>query len=128
MRREIKPLAARFSALASLPEAFASSWEPLAAPYQEYVETVSNPAMALSPHTAALLYALCTLLVPKRALDLGSGFSSFVLRRYARDTAGSCIVHSVDDDAQWMDQTRAFLSAHELPAGDADLLALSARV
>lgn len=118
MRREIKPVAARFPALAALPEAIARSWGPLAAPYQEYVESVSGPVWAVSPQTAALLHALCTLLMPKRVLDLGSGFSSFVLRRHARDIAGSCTVHSVDDDAQWLDQTRAFLSAHELPAGD----------
>jgi hypothetical protein len=45
-------------------------------------------------------------------LDLGSGFSSFAFRFYARMADHPCLVHTVDDDEAWLNRTRGFLS-HE---------------
>lgn len=115
IRRELKDTTARFPALAALLETRAASWELLAEPHGEYCSTVSSPVFAISPQTAAVMHALCTLLRPQRVLDLGSGFSSFALRRYCRDENGSCTVHTVDDDAQWLERTRGFLVKHGLP-------------
>lgn len=114
MRRELRRAVARFPVLAGLPDAIFESWKQLADPYHEYVSQVSPPVWAVSPQTAALMHALCVLLEPKTALDLGSGFSSFVLRRYSRDSSHPCVVHSVDDDPRWLDQTRNYLAAHGL--------------
>ena len=114
MRRELRRATARFPALAGLPDAIFESWKQLADPYQEYISQVSPPVWAVSPQTAALMHALCVLLKPKTALDLGSGFSSFVLRRYSRDASNPCTVHSVDDDPRWLDRTRHYLAARNL--------------
>jgi hypothetical protein len=46
-------------------------------------------------------------------LALGSGFSSYVLRRYAaQDNRG--VVTSVDDSAEWLSVTKNFLLDHGL--------------
>jgi predicted O-methyltransferase YrrM len=83
--------------------------------YRDYVDTVSEPSWALSLDTAAYLGFLCDALRPTRLLDTGSGFSSFVFRRYARDARDADVeVVSVDDDAGWLDRTAAFLTRHEL--------------
>jgi len=51
--------------------------------YQEYVTTVSNRTMAVSFELAVFLTVLSTLSQPKRVADLGSGFISLVLRKFA---------------------------------------------
>jgi hypothetical protein len=49
----------------------------------------------------------------KRLLDLGSGFSSYVLRAYAAGVPGA-VGWSVDDDPAWLEKTRAFLVSEGL--------------
>ncbi len=111
---ELRRLTARYPDLAALPQTVAASHRLFAELYEEYVTSISSPAWAVSLQTAALLHAVCMLLKPRTVLDLGSGFSSFAFRRYARDATASCIVHSVDEDAQWLGRTRGFLAAHNL--------------
>lgn len=77
-----------------------------------YVAGVSTPKMAMSLETAVLLHLLCVDARPRRLLDLGSGFSSFVLRRYAKETGAE--VTSVDDNGDWLARTAAFLADHDL--------------
>ncbi len=115
IRQELEKTTARFPALAALHESSLASWELLAEPYEEYCSTVSSPVWAVSPQTAAVMHALCRLLRPRMVLDLGSGFSSFVLRCYCRDENSSCTVHTADDDEQWLERTRGFLAMHGLP-------------
>lgn len=115
MRRELRRAVARFPALAGLPDAIFESWKDFAEPYREYVTDVSAPVWAVSPQTAALIHALCILLKPRTVLDLGSGFSSFVFRRYSRVASDPCTVHSVDDDPRWLERTREYLTTHNLP-------------
>lgn len=90
--------------------------------YQRYTETISTPVMALSLELAGTLDALCGLLRASYVADLGSGFSSYVLRRYA--TQARAAVVSVDAESEWLTRTRHFLdleglSAHELVDWDA---------
>jgi predicted O-methyltransferase YrrM len=82
----------------------------------DYCREVSTPEMAVSLRSAALLAALCRLSHPRRILDTGSGFSSFVLRRVA-PASEPPQVWSVDDDARWLARTAAFLRRHGLPEG-----------
>lgn len=77
--------------------------------YEDYVSTVSTVDMAVSWETARLLYALASILRPREALDLGSGFSSFVLRKYAAQADQECRVTSIDDNRHWLNQTAAYL-------------------
>ena len=92
----------------------------LQASYLEYTSTVSSPGVAISSQLAGFLLVSCRLLRPARILDTGSGYSSYVLRRYAAETGGETHVTSVDDDAEWLAATRAFLASKELD--DDDLL------
>lgn len=70
--------------------------------YQDYIRDVS--LMAPSMKTLELLLNLC---VPgMRVLDLGTGFSSYVLRHYAADL--DIRVVSVDDSSQWLYKTRDY--------------------
>jgi predicted O-methyltransferase YrrM len=86
--------------------------------YDEYVSEVSIAGMAASLETACYLMYLCRSLAPERVLDLGSGFSSYVFRRYAADAGRQVAVTSVDDDAGWLEKTRAFLRAHGCEGDD----------
>jgi predicted O-methyltransferase YrrM len=100
---------------------------PLRQAYEQYVGEVSSPAMAISLETAFFLSILCSGIQPKRILDLGSGFSSYVFRLFAagRDDV---TVWSVDDDGRWLDRTRDYLLKHGLSAANLSLWADFAQV
>ncbi len=91
----------------------------LASAYELYVTKVSTPEMAMSLQTAALLLALCRSESIASALDLGSGFSSYVLRRWAVEA--NCSVLSLDDDPAWLTRTEEFLEKQSLPVAGLDL-------
>jgi hypothetical protein len=55
---------------------------------------------------------MCDNIRPRLIIDLGSGFSSYVLRRF--QLYHEATVYSVDDDPFWLDQTREFLLYHRL--------------
>jgi hypothetical protein len=64
--------------------------------------------MSVSVELAVFLDVLCRLIEPDRILDLGSGFSSFVLRRHlaSRDVGVHSVIWSIDDSPEWLEQTR----------------------
>ena len=96
----------------ALPEATAS----LRDAHASYTTNISTPDMAVSLEVAAMLLAFCETTRPRRLIDLGSGFSSYVLRRYQSgcDADEQPFVKSVDDAAEWLEQTRRFLRGHDL--------------
>ncbi|MHC4551015.1 MAG: O-methyltransferase [Planctomycetota bacterium] len=110
--RDRARLLARYPAFAA--DDAAAFRRDLRVPYEEYVATVSTPGMAASLELSCFLAALCARTAPRRLADLGSGFTSFVLRRYAAAAEPPVTVHSVDDDAAWLEKTRAFLAHHRL--------------
>jgi predicted O-methyltransferase YrrM len=81
----------------------------------EYITTVSSDIMTVSLETAALLRVLCETRAPRRIVDLGSGFSSFVVRQYAAEASPAPEVWSVDDSPDWLGRTCEYLAAHGLP-------------
>jgi predicted O-methyltransferase YrrM len=85
----------------------------MAAEYKEYTEEISTRDMAISLNTAVFLTILCEALKPENIMDLGSGFSSFVLRSYARSRE-EIRVWSVDDSPEWLEHTKEFLTRHNL--------------
>jgi predicted O-methyltransferase YrrM len=89
--------------------------EQLQPAYEQYVNGVSSSDMAVSWETACLIYALAGVLRPREILDLGSGFSSYVLRTYATTADHECQVTSVDDHRHWLKQTENYLAQHGLP-------------
>ena len=82
--------------------------------YQEYVSIVSTPEMTISLKTAGVIYVLCNEMQPKKILDLGSGFSSFVFRLYAGLQNDIVIVSSIDDNTKWLNFTKRFLSRQKI--------------
>ncbi len=81
--------------------------------YEHYVRNVSSPDMAASLELATFLYGLCKANQYNRLLDLGSGFSSYVFRLYAKEASGVEVI-SVDDDPRWLEKTKGFLTSHNL--------------
>jgi len=81
----------------------ASAKKKLANDYSKYVKNFSSPKMAISLEYASLLHALASDIAIEKALDLGSGFSTFVLL----DT--DVEVFSFDHDDCWAKTTDRFI-------------------
>jgi predicted O-methyltransferase YrrM len=84
--------------------------------YREYISEVSSEIMASSLELSVFLLFLCDMARPKKILDLGSGFSSFLFRLHALNASENPEVCSVDDSAEWLVKTGRFLSDRGLPA------------
>ena len=82
--------------------------------YEAYIGGISSEDMAASMETAVFLFTLAFVKQPSQILDLGSGFSSFVFRLYAKEAGDGVAVFSVDDNQEWLSKTRSFLVACDL--------------
>lgn len=92
------------------------SYEDIRTSYEQYVSRISTDDSAISLELAIFLIVLCNATKPQRILDLGSGFSSFVFRRYQLSADPKPEVWSVDDCPHWLNRTRSFLYEHNLNA------------
>lgn len=84
--------------------------------YKDYIANYSASLISLSLDRGVFFYYLCQLIRPAMILDLGSGFSSFIFRRYSKDTASVASVLSIDDSEFWLNQTADFLKKHDVSA------------
>lgn len=84
--------------------------------YHEYISDISSEIMASSLELSVFLLFLCDRLQPKRILDLGSGFSSYLFRLHAQNAPVNPLVCSVDDSEEWLAKTGHFLTTRGLPA------------
>lgn len=109
LRRE-EPEIAR----AASPQDLAAERSALAGAYERYVHDVSTENMAISLELATFMLGICRALRPRRVLDLGSGFSSYVLRLYAQQSDTGVRVVSVDDSDEWLPKTRGFVERYGL--------------
>jgi predicted O-methyltransferase YrrM len=50
----------------------------------------------LSPADAAVLYGVVAALAPKRIVEVGSGYSTRIMRQAAKDAGGSCEITAID--------------------------------
>jgi predicted O-methyltransferase YrrM len=75
--------------------------------YLEYIKEVSNQQWTISWELCVYLDKLLKSLKPKRILDLGSGFSSFIFRATGTE------VTTVDTDSVWLEKTKKFLDKHK---------------
>ena len=73
----------RFGAPSVFAAAYDDNRRALGPSYIDYVFTVSGAEHAISLPLGAFVLTACETLGPTAAIDLGSGFSSYVLRRYA---------------------------------------------
>jgi hypothetical protein len=81
-------------------------------PYREYLKNVSE--MAPSLKTLELLLRLCTS--GAYVMDLGTGFSSYVLRQYMTDL--DINIMSIDDNAGWLGKTKDYCKSMGAPEQD----------
>ena len=84
--------------------------------YVDYCLNVAKRSMAINIETAALLWYECDRSQARSVCDLGSGFTSYVLARYAAESGYPVSVMSVDDDVEWMTKSAGFLRRHRLPS------------
>lgn len=89
--------------------------------YLQYITNVSSANMAASFECCLFLERLCSLFSCAKILDFGSGFSSFTFRRYALSHA-NIEVWSVDDNANWIEKTAAFLQQQKVGIGNLMML------
>lgn len=82
--------------------------------FARYSDGISSVPAAVSVETAAVLQALCGFLRPSAIVDLGSGFSTYVLAKYA--SSHDARVVSVDDDQYWTGKAAAFLHSEGITA------------
>ena len=105
---DARRLTRRFPQLVNLSNQAAQWRTNLTPTYDAYTTHISNKLMAISLETAAFLRAWCEQLRPRRILDLGSGYSSFVLRGYAAKYPDTQVV-TVDDHPHWLEITHQYL-------------------
>ena len=113
--RDADRLRARFSFLAGYPQQAHTIRQRLLPAYRGYTSTTSPDSIAISLELAVFLYVVCEATSPNTMLDLGSGFSSYVFRSYAKSKGSfpGPVTYSVDDSTQWLGETRRFLQHHE---------------
>jgi predicted O-methyltransferase YrrM len=99
----------RFGDSRRIRQSFEECRRELAPAYIEYIFTVSSGLHAASLQLSSLLLVLCRAARPSSVADLGSGFSSYVLRTYTHKAAHPVRVTSVDDSPSWLAKTREFL-------------------
>lgn len=72
--------------------------------YEVYTKTVSKAGWPIGWRVSTLLIGLMNKMKLNRILDLGSGWSSYLLR------LGGAKVWSIDTDAKWLEKTKSFLT------------------
>lgn len=87
--------------------------------YESYIEKykVSDKGSAISKQTADVILQTVDSISGQRIVvaDLGTGFSSAVLRKYKQDKRPDMRVLSVDTSRNWMQRTIWFLTELDLP-------------
>lgn len=105
------------ASLAELESAHLAAMDDLKPSYEAYKRDISPGSSAASLKFAGLVLAVCRIMRPQRVADFGSGYTSYVLRRYQRESNAGVEVTSVDDSGAWLDRTREFLSGQDLDVG-----------
>ena len=82
--------------------------------HTSYARDVSTPVMTASLETSALLWTLCEATRPAQIVELGSGFSTFVLSSWV--AGNTCQLLSIDDDATWQERSRSYIVDRGLAA------------
>jgi len=83
--------------------------------YDKYITYISTNDRAVSWETSCFLYIIATIRGARKILDLGSGFSSYVLRSYFMKIQSEALVYSVDDNDSWLEMTKSFLLDYRIP-------------
>lgn len=114
-KKDIDVLKKKFPRLKKFNELYIKAKQKIDPYYKQYISTISSEECAISLELSTFLMVLCDILKPKRILDCGSGFSSFVFRLYMSSVTPEPTVWSVDTSLKWLEKTRKFLDANDLP-------------
>ncbi|MDX1701281.1 MAG: hypothetical protein R3250_11720, partial [Melioribacteraceae bacterium] len=76
--------------------------------FTHYTTTVSTPEMAANLRSCVLLGCMMEVMKPKRAMDLGSGVSSYALRYFKGKFKYRTEIYSVDSDWDWLKKSKEF--------------------
>jgi predicted O-methyltransferase YrrM len=134
-RADRASLLSRFPGLADHAPRRAAVIEVLGADHADYTSRIGHPVHAASLELVAFLLHLIELRAPRRVVDLGSGFTSYALRRFAAEAArgagplhaalggqvGGFAVTSVDDDPAWLGRTRGYLEEKGVSTDDLEV-------
>jgi len=82
--------------------------------FRDYVSGYASEIQAISLETSLHLLGELTARRPARVADLGSGWSSYVLRLFKRVAAPALEVWSLDDNEEGLGRTARFLARHDL--------------
>jgi predicted O-methyltransferase YrrM len=110
-RRDDATLRERIPALDEYERLAAPRRDDITPHHSAYTTSVSNDVHAASVEIAAFLQVFCEIGQPSKVADLGSGFSSFILRRHAAAADPSPEVYSVDNHEGWLGKTREYLAS-----------------
>lgn len=77
--------------------------------HEYYNKNISNGRYPISLKLANYLYKLCWQIQPEIILDHGTGFSSFVFRKYALMSWRDVKIYSVDTKQTWLDKSKGFV-------------------
>jgi predicted O-methyltransferase YrrM len=77
-----------------------------------YVTTVTTPDIAISLEMSSFVWTLCEMYSPRVMVDLGSGYSSFMLRMWAGLQEQRSLVVSIDDNEEWLKKSIKFCEDH----------------
>ena len=86
--------------------------------YKDYINNVSKSSMSISLELSLYIWSEVNKIKPKKILDLGSGYSSFILRYYQCISKHKVSVKSVDTSTHWLDKTKKFLQKNNLGTDD----------
>lgn len=95
--------------------------EDLEEAYREYVSGYSTEGEAISLEASLYLLRQLSAAPVRRVVDLGSGWSSYVLRRHKQVVDPALEVWSVDDSEEWLGTTARFLARHDLDTSELHL-------
>lgn len=73
--------------------------------WQEYTTSVSTPSMALSLETSLWMYEFLQKEKPYKILDLGTGFSSWLVHEFSEE---GTIINSIDTNSDWLEKSQKF--------------------
>jgi predicted O-methyltransferase YrrM len=132
-RKDQEALQARIPGLENFDE-IAERVDSLFAPYHaDYCARVGHPNHAASVELLSFMLVLAKLTQPKRIVDLGSGLTSYSLRRLSAeisDGGGPLVdalggwdgpaprITSVDDNEEWLEKTRGYLDEQGVTTDD----------
>lgn len=98
----------------NITESLIRSKESLKDAYNDYVTNVSTAQWAISLETSSLIWAILDELNATRIMDTGSGWSSYVLRAWAKKQRRDVHVTSVDCDQLWLKKSVEYCKKHDV--------------